>query len=117
MIGRPKPFFSQSSQAHSPQPKIDFSYYKYVSRLICLLICGVLLSNDIYFFQQAFVINSDDILSKYLKIANSQLICTKYRKIASSNTSRLEAHAGFFIAYEGDFWSLCMWPFDKKFIS
>ena len=27
-----------------------------------------------------------------------------YRKVASSNTSRLEAHAGFFqIAYEGDF--------------
>ena len=23
----------------SPQPKIDFSYYKYVPRLICLLIC------------------------------------------------------------------------------
>ena len=32
----------------------------------------------------------------------------QYREIASSNTSRLEAHVGFFqIAYEGDFRSLC----------
>ena len=31
-----------------------------------------------------------------------------YRKVASSNTSCLEAHAGFFqIVYEGVFWSLC----------
>ena len=30
-----------------------------------------------------------------------------YRKVVSSNTSRLEAHAGFFqIAYEGNFLSL-----------
>ena len=30
------------------------------------------------------------------------------RKVVSSNTSRLEAHAGFFqIAYEWDFQSLC----------
>ena len=36
---RPKPFFSQSSPAHSPHPKIDFSYYEYVQRLICLLFC------------------------------------------------------------------------------
>ena len=33
---RPKPFFH--SPAHSPQPRIDFSYYKYVPRHICLLI-------------------------------------------------------------------------------
>ena len=39
---RQKPFFSQSSPAHSPQPKIDFSYYEYVPRHICLLICVIL---------------------------------------------------------------------------
>ena len=37
---RPKTFFSQSSPGHSQQPKIDFSYHKYVPRLICFLICG-----------------------------------------------------------------------------
>ena len=37
---RPRPFFSQSSPAHSPQSRIDYSYYKYVPRHICLLICG-----------------------------------------------------------------------------
>ena len=31
---------------------------------------GVLLSADIYFVQQAFMINSDDILSKYFKHCN-----------------------------------------------
>jgi hypothetical protein len=30
----------------------------------------------------------------------------EYRKVRSSNTSRLEAHDGFQIAYEGDFQSL-----------
>ena len=38
-----------------------------------------------------------------------------YRKVASSNTSRLEAHAGFFqIAYEGDFQFLCTVELLKK---
>ena len=37
------------------------------------------------------------------------------RKVASSNTSLLEAHAGFFqIAYEGDFRSLCAVTFQQK---
>ena len=36
----PKPFFSQSSPQPSPQPRIDFSYYKYVPKHICLLIFG-----------------------------------------------------------------------------
>ena len=36
----------------------------------------------------------------------------EYRKVASSNTSCLEARAGFFqIAYEGDFQSLCTTTF------
>ena len=37
-------------------------------------------------------------------------IVATVRKVASSNTSRLEAHDGFFqIAYEGDFRSLRMY--------
>ena len=40
LIIGPNLFFSQSNLAHSPQLKIDFSYYKYVPRHICLLICG-----------------------------------------------------------------------------
>ena len=39
----------------------------------------------------------------------------KYSKVASSNTSPLEANAGFFqIVYEGDFWSLCTVTFWQK---
>ena len=44
-----------------------------------------------------------------------------YRKIASSDTSRLEAHVGFFqIAYEGDFrssYTVIFWQKVDFFIS
>ena len=40
--------------------------------------------------------------------SSSSLMLCNYRKVMSPNTSRLEAHAGFFqSAYEGDFSSLC----------
>ena len=40
-----------------------------------------------------------------------------YRKIASSNTSRLEAHVGFFrLLMKGIFGPYVLWPFDKKLI-
>ena len=39
IIGQ-NPFFHSPAQAHSLQPKIDFSYYEYVPRHICLLICA-----------------------------------------------------------------------------
>ena len=39
----------------------------------------------------------------------------EYRKVTSSNTSRLEAHAGFFrLLMKGTFDSYVLWPFDKK---
>ena len=38
---RPKPFISQSSPAHRPQPRIDFSYYEISEPDICSLICAV----------------------------------------------------------------------------
>ena len=41
----------------------------------------------------------------------------KYRKVASSNTSRLEAHAGFFrLLMKGIFDAYVLWPFGKKLI-
>ena len=41
----------------------------------------------------------------------------KYRKIASSNTSRLEAHVGFFrLLMKGIFGPYVLWPFDKMLI-
>ena len=45
---RPKPFFSQSRPqptAHSPQPRIDISYYKNVPRRICFPIYRDLMCN------------------------------------------------------------------------
>ena len=42
----------------------------------------------------------------------------KYHKVASSNTSRLEAHTGFFrLLIKGIFDPYVLWPFDKKLIS
>jgi hypothetical protein len=38
---QPKPFISQSSPAHSPQPRIDFSNHKISGTSICSLICAV----------------------------------------------------------------------------
>ena len=39
LIISPNPFISQSSPDHSPQPRIDFSYYKISGPDICSLIC------------------------------------------------------------------------------
>ena len=39
---RPNPFFSQSSPDHSPQPRINFSYYE-ISGPDCSFICGDML--------------------------------------------------------------------------
>ena len=41
LIISPKLFFSQYWPDYPNQCRIDFSYYKYVPRLICLLICDV----------------------------------------------------------------------------
>ena len=51
-----------------------------------------------------FHVREDIKRSDFLVLPNGDIYC----KIASSNTSRLEAHVGFQIAYEGDFWSLCL---------
>ena len=41
-----------------------------------------------------------------------------YHKVSSSNTSRLDAHAGFFrLLMKGIFGPYVLWSFDKKLIS
>jgi hypothetical protein len=39
LIIGPNPFISQSSPDHSPQPRIDFSYYEISGPDICSLFC------------------------------------------------------------------------------
>ena len=41
LIIGPNLFFSQSSPAHSPQPRIDFSYHNMSGTSICSLICAI----------------------------------------------------------------------------
>ena len=51
-------------------------------------------------------------------IFSKNIIFLNYRKVASSNTSHLEAHAGFFrLHMKGIFDPYALWPFDKKIIS
>ena len=53
-----------------------------------------------------------------LKQKKPNLLKEAYRKVASSNTSHLEAHAGFFrLLMKGIFDPYVLWPFDKKWIS
>ena len=58
----------------------------------------------------------DDIFSLVVKSWCKSF--STYRKVASSNTSRLEAHAGFFrLLMKGIFNPYVLRPFDKKLIS
>jgi hypothetical protein len=50
---QPQTFFSQYWPGCPNQPRIDFSYYKYVPRLICLIICVV---NSLGSFFLAFLL-------------------------------------------------------------
>ena len=59
-------------------------------------------------------------LKKKLGHENIKKLTSKvaYHKVASSNTSRLEAHAGFFrLLMKGIFNPYELRPFDKKFVS
>ena len=47
----PAPFIAQSSQDHSPQPRIDFSYYEISGPDICSLICGGLPDTQSWFLK------------------------------------------------------------------
>ena len=80
---RPKTFFSQVRPGFPNQPRIDFSYYKYVPRLICLLICG-------FNLQQASGMNSDQGWQRISKVATllSTMHCYSTRK--THNISRFK---------------------------
>ena len=58
------------------------------------------------------------VLRLVQKVVRLWMIQSIYRKVASSfNTSRLEAHAGFFrLLMKGIVDPYVLWPFDKKFI-
>ena len=55
---RPQTFFSQVWPGCPNQPRIDFSYYECVPRLICLLICGLLDGPDQQFQSHFFFIST-----------------------------------------------------------
>ena len=56
--------------------------------------------------------------STFLVLLLHETFTYKCCKVASSNTTRLEAHAGFFrLLMKGIFDPYVLWPFDKKLIS
>ena len=55
--------------------------------------------------------------SKRIQMDFENINHLNYHKVASSNTSRLEAHAGFFgLLMKGICDPYVLWPFDKKLI-
>ena len=60
-----------------------------------------------------------DILTKRLTLSFNELhTLFGYHKVTSSNTSRLEAHAGFFrLLMKGIFDPCVLYSFDKKLVS
>ena len=63
LIIRQDPFISQSSPGHSPQPRIDFSYYEISGPDICSLICG---SNSLHLWFYQFASFYDPMSNTYL---------------------------------------------------
>jgi hypothetical protein len=47
LIIGPDPFISQSSPDHSPQPRIDLSYYEISGPDICSLICDAVVGAEV----------------------------------------------------------------------
>ena len=57
LIIGPKLFFTVLPGCPN-QPRIDFSYYKYVPRLFCLLICGTYSSGKSQIFNFSYINNT-----------------------------------------------------------
>ena len=74
----------------------------------------ILMSQFLFFWALFNYIQQQNIscfFDAYLNVSG------KYRKVARSNTSRLEAQAGFFrLLMKGIFDPYVLWPFDKKLI-
>ena len=58
LIIGPNPFISQSSPDHSPQPRINFSYYEISGPDICSLICACSLLCVLLYCIQSDLVNS-----------------------------------------------------------
>ena len=77
--------------------------------------CLLYSAHKVWISFQNFAHEGNRRLKYYLKERPSKL---SYLKVASSNTSRLEAHAGFFrLLMKGIFDPYLLRPFDKKLIS
>ena len=91
---------------------------EYFLTILLTLVVGEELREDIILVIFLKYLQNWEFVSyeKYATIWNS-LNDNKYRKFASSNTSRLEAHEGFFRLFmKGIFDLYVLWPFDKKLI-
>ena len=65
-------------------------------------------------FPEGSMKNLMKAVAGHLPIPSGRSILSRYCKVASSNTSRYEAHAGFFrLLMKGIFDPYVLWPFDK----
>ena len=88
LIIGPDPFISQSSPDHSPQPRINFSYYKYVPRHICFLICDML--PTVAHYTRLHLDNGDTPIDLHLTI--------EIMKISNSNQVNFIILCSFFLS-------------------
>ena len=109
-------------------PKLEFEVANYVykgktSVGLSLKYSRVASTNSRYQFRIFFLpkghnIDFDFRSTLILKFCSISVKVITYRKVASSNTSRLEAYAGFFrLLMKGIFDAYVQWPFTKKIIS
>ena len=79
LIIGPDPFISQSSPYHSPQPRIDFSYYEISGPDICSLIC-VVAPHDVSFQKKIGSFKNDDLFSVNIILILKLVKAIKFKK-------------------------------------
>jgi hypothetical protein len=80
-----------------------------------LIMKGIFNPNVLWSFDKKLISKLVTHASMYLPLYGTSN--PTYCKIASSNSSRLEAHVGFFrLLMKVIFGPYVLWPFDKKFI-
>ena len=88
LIIGPKLFFTVLHGCPN-QPRIDFSYHKYVPRLICLLICGqqflidLMNSESLFLSARAaviWVLQEKHLISPLMKYLLVHILCSKFKE-------------------------------------
>ena len=81
------PFILQSSPDHSPQPRIDFSYYEILGPDMCSLICGIISEENFDVSQ-----NTNENISKNSALASKKWFKKKMKTLYYNNWRHFLTH-------------------------